>query len=263
MTALSRDDQLELFAERFLGAFDRHALDTSGVPVHELSLAEAYHIQSLVIDKRVARGERVCGYKVGCTSRAIRSQFRLLEPIWGRVLRPFVTHGDTAFEAGSFLQPAIEPEFVITMLDDVSRLPPEPGDLIKHIATVSAGIEIHNYHFWYEKPSIQELIASNGIHASLVTAERGVRPALVDWVEESVELLCNDELLVSGRAAEIMGGPLVSLYWLATQLLEQGAMLRKGDIVIPGSPVALIPVKEGDSITAQFDTLGSIRTTFR
>ena len=29
---------------------------------------------------------------------------------------------------------------------------------------VAPGIEIHNYRFWFGDPTIQELIASNGIH---------------------------------------------------------------------------------------------------
>ena len=37
-----------------------------------LSIGDAYEVQRRVIAARVARGEQVVGYKVGCTSTAIR-----------------------------------------------------------------------------------------------------------------------------------------------------------------------------------------------
>ena len=46
-----------------------------------LTISEAYQVQNQVCAKRIARGESVVGYKVGCTSRAIRSQLGLAEPI--------------------------------------------------------------------------------------------------------------------------------------------------------------------------------------
>lgn len=45
-----------------------------------------------------------------------------------------------------------------------------------------------------------------------------------------------------------MEGPLTSLRWLAEELLKEGRFLKKGDIVIPGSPVQLIPLAAGDSV---------------
>ena len=44
---------------------------------------------------------------------------------------------------------------------------------------VCAGIELHNYRFRYGKPTQQELIASNGIHAGLVL--QPMLPLLPFW----------------------------------------------------------------------------------
>src|SRR5215468_5426321 len=58
--------------------------------ISTLSLDEAYLVQDCAIQRRTERGEKVVGYKVGCTSSAIRQQFGLQEPIHGRLLEPHI-----------------------------------------------------------------------------------------------------------------------------------------------------------------------------
>jgi 2-keto-4-pentenoate hydratase len=78
---------IELLASKFTQAFYERAWSGElKPPVSQISIAEAYAVQDLVGDMRVQRGEQVVGFKVGCTSEAIRSQFGLNEPISGRLL---------------------------------------------------------------------------------------------------------------------------------------------------------------------------------
>src|SRR5713226_170316 len=48
-----------------------------------LTLSDAYRIQGLVRDLRVSRGEKNCGYKIGCLSPAIQQQLGLSQPVRG------------------------------------------------------------------------------------------------------------------------------------------------------------------------------------
>ena len=62
---------------------------------------------------------------------------------------------------------------------------------------------------------------------------------------------------------EIMiGGPLASLRWLVRHLANRGEYLRAGQLVIPGSPVKLIPVEAGSVARATLTHVGSVRTKF-
>jgi 2-keto-4-pentenoate hydratase len=54
------------------------------------------------------------------------------------------------------------------------------------------------------------------------------------------------------------GGPLKSLNWLAAQLIQDNHFLKAGDLVIPGSPVQLIPVTQGDHIKVSITNLGKV-----
>lgn len=250
-------------ASAFLQIYDTHRVaQPIEPPLESLSVGEAYRVQQMVIGERVSRGDKVVGYKVGCTSSAIRQQFGLTEPISGSVMMSGLHAGSSQLDFADFYQLAVEPEFVLTIARD---LPGEVGDdkpIEDVIEYVSPGIELHNYHFWFGKPTMQELIASNGIHAGLVIGEQKFRRQEVDWQMEGVGLFRNARLAASGVAAEIMGGPLVSLRWLVNHLLRRGQMLRAGDIVIPGSPVKLVSVNRGDRITARFTHLGHVDAVF-
>lgn len=228
-----------------------------------MSIEDAYEVQRRVIAFRAARGEEVVGYKVGCTSRAIRRQFGLKKPICGRVMAPHVFQGGTVLNWHDYVSCAVEPEFVLRIGKDLADEVDDERKLVEAIEYVSPGIEVHNYKFWFGKPTLQELVASNGIHAGLVVGDEKVRPAGMDLEMEGVGLFKNGGLAVSGIGAEIMGGPLKSLRWLANHLIGRGEFLRAGQIVIPGSAVELVAVEPGDRVAARFTHIGCVEAMFR
>jgi 2-keto-4-pentenoate hydratase len=229
----------------------------SGVAdVTTLTTAQAYEVQDGFLAGRVKEGARIVGWKVGCTSAAIRRQFGLTEPISGKLLEPDIFSQGAQLPALSFVDCAVEPELVFQLGLD---LPAEVDDdqIISALAGACAGIELHNYRFWFGAPSLQELIASNGIHAGLVLSDMQSLPPNWDLKSEQVWILVNGEVRASGTCGEIMGSPLRSIQWLARHAAERGQRLRAGDLVIPGSAVELVSVEAGDSIEARFATLGS------
>lgn len=253
---------LESVASAFLEIFDTRRLSRTVEPLVSLSIDEAYQAQGLFLDARTARGERAIGYKVGCTSSAIRRQFGLAEPICGQVMEPFVYWGETELCWDDFCQPAVEPEVVLLIGRDVRDEVGEDDRLESVIDSVSPGLELHHFRFWFGEPSVQELIASNGIHAGLVIGETKVKPEEIDWEMEGVGLFKNGRVKASGIVAEIMGGPLTSLRWLINHLVRQGKGLKAGEVVIPGSAVELVSVDRGDEIVSRFTHAGEVHTRF-
>ena len=127
----------------------------SSFDMASLSIDDAYEVQRRVIAARVARGEQVVGYKVGCTSRAIRRQFGLAEPICGRVMAPHVFHGNTVLNWNDYVCCAVEPEFVFGIAKNLSNEVTDDQQLVDAIEYIAPGIEIHNYKFWFGKPTLQ------------------------------------------------------------------------------------------------------------
>jgi 2-keto-4-pentenoate hydratase len=254
---------LQPFADTFLHLFQEHQFSHGDdEPITSLTLHDAYQVQQMVIDARIRSGEQVAGYKVGCTSEAIRQQFGLSKPICGCLMAPHVTWDDAALNYRDYFDCAVEPEFVLMIGSDLADEVGEQDDLTGAIDFVSPGIELHNYRFWFGEPTSQELIASNGIHAGLVIGDQKTSAGSFDWDTEEVSIFLGDEQAASGHGREIMGGPMKSLCWLVNHLVQRGESLRAGQLVIPGSPVRLVPVEAGDQVSARFANLGRVDTRF-
>ena len=117
-------NSIDLLAKKFAQAFyDRDWVGPLEPAVSELSIAEAYAVQDLVADIRGQQGEEVVGLKVGCTSKAIRSQFGLNEPIMGRLFRPHVHEVGTEIDWRDYVvfnigAPQISPDQLVEAYND-------------------------------------------------------------------------------------------------------------------------------------------------
>lgn len=228
----------------------------TNLQISSMSLAEAYDIQSRVLEARAQEGERIVGWKVGCTSSAIMQQFGLSQPISGRLMYPFIHPDNSCLKLNNYVDCAIEPEIVFRLGADLAG-EVDLNNAADAIATVAPGIEMHNFRFWYGTPTSQELIASNGIHAGLVVGQERPFNRDIDLAMEGVGVWVDGCLAASGIGAEIMGrGPLNSLCWLARHVEERGEKLRAGELVIPGSAVRLVRVQTSNQIDARFTRLG-------
>ena len=254
---------IDLLADKFTRAFYDGAWPGALEPnVSEISTAEAYAVQDIVADMRGQKGEQVVGYKVGCTSEAIRRQFGLSEPISGRLFNPHVRSEGDSVNWRSYAGCAVEPEMVLTIGSDLCGEGLPDDQLIDAIECVRAGIELHNYRFWFTPPTSQELICSGGIHAGLIVGRTSVRPEQLSFAEEIFSLRKNGRLVTEAPASEIMGGPIHSLRWLVDSLTRKGQRLEKGSLVIPGSPVELIRIDQDTEVRVDIQGVGAVEARF-
>src|SRR5437016_2008219 len=80
-----RDEDLQELAQRMLADYDaRTPGQLFGEPL-DLTTVQAYALQAEIAWLREERGEKVIGYKVGCTSPAVQQQLGIGEPIFGRI----------------------------------------------------------------------------------------------------------------------------------------------------------------------------------
>ena len=255
---------IEIFAKNFFNTFYSDCWnDEIQYLITDLSVKESYAVQDLVAKKKILIGERAIGYKVGCTSHAIQSQFGLHEPIFGRLFWPHIFDEEKEINWKKYTNCAIEPEMVLKIGKDLEgeNLPDQV--LINSIEYVSPGIEIHNFKFWFMPPTLQELICSNGIHAGLVVGSSKSSPNILSFKSEWFSVYKNDKVIKKAKASEIMGGPLHSLRWLTGKLTKQGEVLKAGCLVIPGSPVELINICEDTKLTVNIEKVGETTAYFK
>jgi len=197
--------------------------------VRNISISQAYKVQEKVALLRTLEGETEVGYKVGCTSAAIRKHFGLTEPIYGRLFQPGTTLNATQpHDWSTYVKCAIEPEMVFKIGKDLVGKNLSDDELVDSVAFVSPGIELHEFTFWVQPPTIQELICSGSIHTGLVIGDEKVLPEKLDFKNELFSVYKDDLMVTSGKASEIMGGPLHSMRWLVNSLTNQGKKLKAG-----------------------------------
>ena len=254
----------ETLADKFFHAFyNKEWPGERETNLGEYSIAESYEIQDRVVQKRIEAGDRVAGFKVGCTSTAIRTQFGLTEPICARIFHPYIFEDKFSPDWSDYNNCAIEPEMVIKIGADLRGENLSDEELIDGIDYVSPGIEIHNYRFWQSPPTVQELICSGGIHGGQIVGSEKVSPRELQFRDEEFFVYKNDELITSAPATEIMGGPLLSLRWLVNFLTAKGRSLEKDSLVIPGSPVELVEIDQDTNLRIEIERVGGVTAAFK
>lgn len=255
---------IEKFAENFFNTFYGGCWnDKIQHSISDLSVKESYAVQDLITKKKMAKGEQVIGYKVGCTSSAIQSQFGLNEPILGKLFWPHIFDEGKDLNWKIYTNCAIEPEMVLKIYKDLKGENLSDEVLINAIEYISPGIEVHNFKFWYMPPTLQELICSNGIHAGLVIGDSKISPNDLSFESEWFKVYRGNNIITKGKASEIMGGPLHSLRWLTGKLTKRNEILRAGSFVIPGSPVELVNILEDTKLTILIEKVGKVVAYFR
>ena len=81
----SATSRIGQWASRQLADYDAHPPGTLFAEGLVLNVAEGYELQSAVAELRQRRGERIIGYKVGCTSPKIRAQLGIDHCVTGRL----------------------------------------------------------------------------------------------------------------------------------------------------------------------------------
>jgi 2-keto-4-pentenoate hydratase len=258
------NDLIDYLSENFQEAFLQGSFSGDRtIDIQQLSIEQAYQVQEKVTLLRINRGEKVVGYKVGCTSKAIREQFGLNEAIHAPLYEPYIFEAGSEFFWQDYVNCAIEPEIVLVIGRDLKGENLSDNDLLTGIYEVRPGIEIHQYKFWFSPTSSQELICSGGIHLGLVIGNEKVSPIKLTFETEMFKVFMDGDLVTSGMAREVMGGPIHSLRWLIGALSRKGTYLKAGSYVIPGSPTELVRVNKETLLSVEIEQVGNVNAYFK
>lgn len=234
-----------------------------------LDVAEAYELQSAVAQLRCDRGERVIGYKVGCTSPTIREQLGIDHCVIGQLFDSEQYDSGSKLSRERFANLAIEGELAV----ELSREPTEqdfrasgPNVVIPAcVARVFPVIELHNHVMRGERPSAGELIANNAIHAGVV-AGSGVRCADIcgdrSLDSAALSIFADDLLLDKCTGTTLIQTIHSSLNWLARAARDRGERLSAGQVILTGSIPSLIPIATDCSIRIDAPPFGSVEVQF-
>jgi 2-oxo-hept-3-ene-1,7-dioate hydratase len=227
-----------------------------------IEIEDAYRIQDLWAQSRMAKGARMVGHKIGLTSRAMQMASKMTEPDYGQILDDAMFNDGAQIVVNRFMKPRLETELAFIMGEDLEGPGARIYDVMRATEMVLPALEIIDYRTEVPR-AITDTIADNAAFAAIVVGGRPVRPMDIDirWV--GATLSKNGIIEESGVSAAIMGHPASGIAWLVNKLHAVGAKLKKGHIVLAGSFTRPVDIAAGDVIQADFGTLGGIGVSFR
>ena len=247
-------DELRRMATRILADYDARTPGELFSRHVDLTILQSYELQSEIARLREERGEKIIGYKVGCMSAAIQQQLGISEPIFGRLFDTECHAPGVRLSCADFANLAVEGEVAVRLATDVPGTPLTDEQYLGSIEDIFPVIELHHYVLRSAQPCCQELIASNGMNAGFVLAEKtsGVPPTGNPYLTICINNGSGGIVTNSSSATR----PMESLRWLANRLSEFGLNLLPGQVILTGSPMNLFPVKPGTHVVVKAESIG-------
>lgn len=256
--------QIDQAATRLLDAATSNArLDGLPADCRPADLAAGYAIQERVTQRS---GRRVVGWKIAATSVAGQQHIGVDGPIAARLLSEHVIGSGLGVPLAGNVMCAAEGEFAFRMGRD---LPPRGSayavdEVLAAADTLHPALEVPDSRYTdFAHVGAAQLIADAACARWLLVGPA----ATVDWrtidlVDHAVVATKNGAEAARGSGKAVLGDPRVALAWLANEVIAQGAFLRAGDLVTTGACVGPLTVAEGDTVTADFGTLGKVSVVF-
>ncbi len=259
---MTATQQLRTVARRLFEAQQRgESVPSPSSLVPGLDLDSAYAIQHDLVERLGAYEGVTVGWKVGMAS-AIGRGPGSTGPIYGQLLSGMIGAEVDLIQADRLQAPEIEGEIAFV----IDRTLRGPGITAVHVLSACRGVvpalEILASRLKPGSHCPEDFVADNAFSALAVLGGALVPVDGLDLRLIGMVLRRNGEIISTGAGAQVLGHPAEAVAWLANSLAARGEELGEGQIVLSGSLSGGHPVKAGDTVTADFDRLGSVTATF-
>ncbi|MFC0031873.1 2-keto-4-pentenoate hydratase [Micromonospora chaiyaphumensis] len=219
-----------------------------------LDVDAAYAVQTALLQRRLDRGERLVGLKMGLTSKAKMAQVGVDEVIWGRLTDAMRVPDGGSVDVAGFIHPRVEPE-VAFLLD---RLP-EPGEPVgaftEAVRAVAPAIELIDSRYANFTFSLPDVVADNTSAAAFVVGPWSPVPDGLDNLGVLLEI--DGRVAQVGSTAAILGDPRRALDEGIRLAGRHGVRLREGWVFLAGAATAAVPLRPGAHVRAVVEKLGT------
>ncbi|MDM4720392.1 4-oxalocrotonate decarboxylase [Micromonospora sp. WMMA1363] len=219
-----------------------------------LDVDAAYAVQTALLERRLDRGERLVGLKLGLTSKAKMAQVGVDEVIWGRLTDVMRVPDGGTVAVDDFIHPRVEPE-VAFLLD---RLP-EPGepvaDFTDAVRAVAPAIELIDSRYANFTFSLPDVIADNTSAGAFVVGPWCPVPEGLDNLGVLLEI--DGRVAQVGSTAAVLGDPRRALDEGIRLAGRHGVRLREGWVFLAGAATAAVPLRPGAYVRAVVEKLGT------
>ncbi|WP_030661780.1 2-keto-4-pentenoate hydratase [Streptomyces cellulosae] len=224
----------------------------------ELDLATAYAVQDEALRRRLERGERLVGVKLGLTSRAKQQQMGVTSPLTAWLTDAMVLPAGDPVPQDELIHPRAEPEIVFVMRDRLAGPGVTAAVALAAVGSVHGGIEVIDSRYRDFKFTLPDVVADNASSARYVTGPVGRPPESLDLALEACVLEVDGQVVDSATGAAVQGHPAEALALAANDLARRGHTIEQGWVVLTGGMTDAVFAPPGSKVAVHFTHLGSV-----
>jgi 2-oxo-3-hexenedioate decarboxylase len=223
-----------------------------------VDLETAYAIQDETLRRRLARGERQVGIKLGLTSRAKQHRMGASAPLTAWLTDAMVLPTGADLPRDRLTHPVAEPEIVFVLGAELRGPGVTAATALAAVSAVFCGFEIMGSRYHDFPFGLPDVIADNASAGFFQTGPVAMPPSSINLSLEACLLEVNGQVVDSATGAAVYGHPAEALAWAANDLGRRGHPLEPGWIILTGGMTDAVPCDAGISVSAHFTTLGSV-----
>jgi len=126
-----------------------------------LDLATAYAVQDETLRRRLARGERLVGVKLGLTSRAKQQRMGIGSPLVAWLTDAMVLPAGTPVPRERLIHPRAEPEIVFVMGSRLAGPGVTAATALAAVGSVHGGVEVIDSRYRDFRFTLPDVVADN------------------------------------------------------------------------------------------------------
>jgi 2-oxo-3-hexenedioate decarboxylase len=215
-------------------------------------------VQDETLRRRLGRGERLAGVKLGLTSRAKQQRMNITSPLTAWLTDAMVLPAGAPVPQDKLIHPRAEPEIVFVMRDRLAGPGVTAATGLAAVASVYGGIEIIDSRYREFKFTLPDVVADNASSGAFVIGPVGRSPAELDLTLEACLVEVDGQITDSATGAAVQGHPAEALALAANDLGRRGLAIEPGWIVLTGGMTDAVFVPPRANVAAHFTNLGSI-----
>lgn len=228
----------------------------------EMTVEDSYAVQNVWKDRGIAAGRRLVGHKIGLTSKVMQQATGITEPDYGVIFDDMVFETGAVIPFDAYSNVRIEVELAFVLGEALTGPHCTLYDVLDATKYVVPALEILSSRIEMAGRTIVDTISDNAAMGGMVVGGRPVAVDAVDLRWVSALLYRNETIEESGVAAAVLNHPASGVAWLANKLAAHGTTLEAGEIVLAGSFTRPMWVERGDTVHADYGTLGAITCRF-
>ncbi|WCT80134.1 fumarylacetoacetate hydrolase family protein (plasmid) [Novosphingobium humi] len=220
-----------------------------------LNVEDAYRIQTRSIARRIARGERRIGVKMGFTSKAKMIQMGVSDLIWGRLTDGMRVDDGGTIHMARYVHPRCEPEIAFLIGKEIAG-PITMLEAQDAVAAIAPAIEIIDSRYEGFKFTWTDVVADNASSSGFVVG--AWQDKVVDIANLGMVMRFDGAPVQIGSSAAILGQPFRALVDAARLVALEGERLMPGDIVLAGAATPAEALRPGLHVSLDVQNLGSV-----